>query len=115
MNIKYDYPTTAHHPFDMNTNLEYYIVASGFTYLGQKCDFDAPMSNFTLNKIIPRGYKTLILLRRYLIVDKSGIIWKNSEVDNLNLSNKRFRINSYDEILLERLNIYQDLKMSLMI
>lgn len=107
MNLKYDYPTTAHHPFDISTNLEYYIDASGLTYLGQKCDFDAPMSNSTLNKIIPRGYKTLILLRRYFIVDKSGIIWKNSEVvDNLNLSNKKFRINSYDEILLERLNMY---------
>ncbi|WP_061100568.1 hypothetical protein [Enterococcus faecalis] len=67
MNIKYDYPTTAHHPFGMNTNLEYYIDTSGFTYLDQKCDFDAPMSNSTLNKIIPKGYKTLILLRCYFI------------------------------------------------
>ncbi|WP_172208109.1 hypothetical protein [Pseudolactococcus hodotermopsidis] len=80
MEVRYEYPISCwQHPFDISSDLDYYIDASGFTYSGEKSDFDNPISNLTLRQKIPMGYKTLILLRRYFILDKTGIIWKNSQ------------------------------------
>ena len=59
--IRYNYPKGAPNPFDMNSTDKYFIYASGLSNLSHELE----VFNFkNLEKHIPTGYKTILILER---------------------------------------------------
>lgn len=78
--ITYDFPEgEKRNPFDINAEARYFIYASGFSYLFNVIDFD------TIAKVIPMGYKTLIILERLTLIE-DGVAVKDWLEENISQS-----------------------------
>ncbi|MNW47029.1 hypothetical protein D3C74_243480 [compost metagenome] len=76
--ITYDFPEgEKRNPFDVDADANYFIYASGFSYLFNVIDFDK------IAKVIPMGYKTLIILERLTLIEDGVAVkdWLKQNMD----------------------------------
>lgn len=96
--ITYRYPEeSSENPFDVNAHGEFFINASGFSYLSENVQDFIDWNK--ISRIIPFGYKTLNILQRLVLVHAGECIkeWKEDNLEQYNPNiNKRIRQN-YNE------------------
>ena len=75
--IRHEYPKNGkYHPFDITSNLQYFIFADGFTYLME--EFQTKQDN-NIKKVIPKAYMPYYVCKRGFMIYKGNIIWKNNK------------------------------------
>lgn len=79
--IRHEYPINgSFHPFDINSSLQHFLYADGFTYL---TTFNQTKLISDIKKVIPKSYMPFSICERYIIIYNGSITWKNTNVKNI--------------------------------
>lgn len=79
--LRHEYPKNGKfHPFDITSDLQYFIFADGFSYLMNEYQ---TKQTINIKKVIPKAYMPYYICKRGFMIYKGNIVWKNTK-DDLN-------------------------------
>lgn len=78
--IRHEYPKNgSSHPFDISSELQYFIFAEGYTYLTK---LEQCKKTKDILKTIPKAYRPYTICERCFMIHKGNIVWKNKELND---------------------------------
>lgn len=83
--IRHEYPKNGiYHPFDINSSLQHFLFASGYTYLMKEEELKLIPQ---IKKVIPKNYMPFDMCERCFMIYKGNLFWQNpnykeNEIEN---------------------------------
>lgn len=115
--ITYNYPNGCNYnPFDINAEGKFFVDARGFTYLSESLEpfsFKKPYYTGEIDKVIPMGYKTIIVNERLAFIKDGQIIKDDKEEHESTIERyfyspemESYKIYSNKKVFYEKYNEY---------
>lgn len=77
--IRHEFPEDGqYHPFDIESNDNYFVFAYGYTYLLK----EENLSHKDILKTIPKSYRPYEIYERCFMIYRGEIVWKNKDIKN---------------------------------